>query len=284
MPDFVGRDKTAGNEIMFENVGNPLGIALVGFLSANSFDVLGVSKDNVTRLFKYSANLVPQSWTCFPFARTEISTLRLLSILNAKRQSARSKPLWTDLFVPNKCRNSALSVPTLTPFTRLVLKSMLLFLLLPKTSDLRLISFLPFRVSKPLRPLPLSPKSAWICPCSRRRNISVLGRDSSPKTMRAPARRKPLVSPVRALSSNLCLCNALSPFATPQSTLKSNTAIFCSKSVVGTRKRLLLFAGCCLPLFTPFSNPTLPTILISTNLTTLPLRNVFSRSQPPLLY
>ena len=52
MPDFVGRDKTAGNEIMFENVGNPLGIALVGFLSANSFDVLGVSKDNVTRLFK----------------------------------------------------------------------------------------------------------------------------------------------------------------------------------------------------------------------------------------
>ena len=52
MPDFVGRDKTAGNEIMFENVGNPLGIALVGFLSANSFDVLGVSKDNVTRQFE----------------------------------------------------------------------------------------------------------------------------------------------------------------------------------------------------------------------------------------
>ena len=66
--------------------------------------------------------------------------------------------------------------------------------------------------------------------------------------------------------------------------ISGNTYIFCSKSVVGTRKRLLLFAGCCLPLFTPFSNPTLPTILISTNLTTLPLRNVFSRSQPPLLY
>lgn len=52
MPDFVGRDKTAGNEAVLENVGNPLGIAFVGFLAADGFDVLGVSKDNVTRQFE----------------------------------------------------------------------------------------------------------------------------------------------------------------------------------------------------------------------------------------
>ena len=52
MPDFVGRDKTAGNETVLENIGNPLGFALVGFLAADGFDILGVSKDNVTKLFE----------------------------------------------------------------------------------------------------------------------------------------------------------------------------------------------------------------------------------------
>lgn len=126
---------------------------------------------------------------------------------------------------------------------KLVPKLIHLFLLLPKTSALKSSSFLPFRVSKPRLPLPLSPKSAWICPCSQRRNTSVLGRGSFHKTMRAQARRKLLASPAQALSSNLCLYNAPSPFANLQSILKFNIAIFCLKSVVGTRKRLLLFAG-----------------------------------------
>ncbi len=59
MPDFVGRDKTAGNEPMLENVGNPFGVALVGFLATDGFDVLGVSKNNVTRMFEYVVNRNP---------------------------------------------------------------------------------------------------------------------------------------------------------------------------------------------------------------------------------
>ena len=52
MPDIERRNKTAGNDVEFENVGDPLGVTLVGFLAADSLDILRVSKDNVARLFE----------------------------------------------------------------------------------------------------------------------------------------------------------------------------------------------------------------------------------------
>jgi hypothetical protein len=37
---------------VFERVGNPLGVFLVGFLAANGFDVFRVGEDDVAREFK----------------------------------------------------------------------------------------------------------------------------------------------------------------------------------------------------------------------------------------
>ena len=59
MPNFVGRNKTFRKEVVLENLVNPLSAALVDFLATDDFDVLGVSKDNVTKLFKHVVNVKP---------------------------------------------------------------------------------------------------------------------------------------------------------------------------------------------------------------------------------
>jgi hypothetical protein len=53
LPDFKRRNKTAGDEIVFKNIRDPLRILGIGFLPANRFDVLGVRQDDITRAFKY---------------------------------------------------------------------------------------------------------------------------------------------------------------------------------------------------------------------------------------
>ena len=47
LSDIRRRDKTPGDKIVFEDVGNPPGISFVGFLTSNCFHIFGVSQDNV---------------------------------------------------------------------------------------------------------------------------------------------------------------------------------------------------------------------------------------------
>ena len=47
-----GRYKASGNKIVFEDVSNPLSVALVGFLPPNRLHVFGVGKDNVAGGFQ----------------------------------------------------------------------------------------------------------------------------------------------------------------------------------------------------------------------------------------
>lgn len=47
LANVCGRNKTAGHQIMLENVGNPFGVFLVGFLPANRLDVFRMGEDNV---------------------------------------------------------------------------------------------------------------------------------------------------------------------------------------------------------------------------------------------
>ena len=46
------RNKAAGNQIVFEDIGNPLGIFLVGFLTPNRLDILGVCQNDFAVCFK----------------------------------------------------------------------------------------------------------------------------------------------------------------------------------------------------------------------------------------
>ena len=48
LPNISRRDKTAGYQIVFEDVGDPLGIFLVRFLPTNCFDILRVGQNNGT--------------------------------------------------------------------------------------------------------------------------------------------------------------------------------------------------------------------------------------------
>ena len=41
---------------MLEDVGNPLGISLVGFLSPNGFHIFGVSEDDIAGVFQNIVN------------------------------------------------------------------------------------------------------------------------------------------------------------------------------------------------------------------------------------
>jgi hypothetical protein len=52
LPDDKRRDKTAGNEVVLEDISDPLGILGVGFLAADGFDVFGMSKDHFTGGFE----------------------------------------------------------------------------------------------------------------------------------------------------------------------------------------------------------------------------------------
>ena len=47
LPNISRRDKTAGHQIVFENVGDPLGVFLVGLLSPYSLNVLGWARTMV---------------------------------------------------------------------------------------------------------------------------------------------------------------------------------------------------------------------------------------------
>jgi hypothetical protein len=52
LPDFKGRDKTAGNKIGFEDVGDPLCVAHVGFLAPYGFDIFGMREDDFAGCFE----------------------------------------------------------------------------------------------------------------------------------------------------------------------------------------------------------------------------------------
>ena len=47
LADIRRRDKAPGNEVVLEDIRNPLGVFLVGFLSPNSLDVLRVGKHDI---------------------------------------------------------------------------------------------------------------------------------------------------------------------------------------------------------------------------------------------
>jgi hypothetical protein len=52
LSDFKRWDKARSNQVMLEEVGYPLRIFLVGLLSSDSLDILGVSQANVAGFFK----------------------------------------------------------------------------------------------------------------------------------------------------------------------------------------------------------------------------------------
>ena len=52
MSNFKRWDKARSNQIMLEEVGYPLRIFLVGLLSSDSLDILGVSQANLAGFFK----------------------------------------------------------------------------------------------------------------------------------------------------------------------------------------------------------------------------------------
>jgi len=52
LSNFKRWDKARSNQIMLEEVGYPLRIFLVGLLSSDSLDILGVSQANLAGFFK----------------------------------------------------------------------------------------------------------------------------------------------------------------------------------------------------------------------------------------
>jgi hypothetical protein len=88
-------------------------------------------------------------------------------------------------------------------------------------------------------------ESAWICPCSQCLSASAHGPVWSRRITRAPARRKRPESPAPGHTSSHFWSSVRLLSACRTSTLKSNHAILRSKNAAGTRKRLLLSAGCC---------------------------------------
>ena len=59
LPDVCRRDKAAGHQIVFENIGDPLGILLVSFLSPYRLDVLRVGQHDTTGGFQDVVNGYP---------------------------------------------------------------------------------------------------------------------------------------------------------------------------------------------------------------------------------
>lgn len=52
LADICRRDKTPCNKVVFEDVGNPLGVAFSGFLISNRFRIFRVSEDNGAGAFQ----------------------------------------------------------------------------------------------------------------------------------------------------------------------------------------------------------------------------------------
>ena len=140
----------------------------------------------------------------------------------------------------------------------------------------RSTSLLRCRVSKPLPPLELSPKLAWICPCSPPQSISALGLVLRRRTTRVQARRKPLGSHGQATTSSHCLFNVRFVRFAQNRILKFAIGIYLLKSAGVTRKPLLLLPECCLPSFTTSSKRTNP-IIPSFMLTLTTLRRIIGR-------
>ena len=59
LADIRWWDKTAGHQIVLEDVGDPFGVFLVGFLSPNCLDVLGVGQNNGAGGFQNVVNGYP---------------------------------------------------------------------------------------------------------------------------------------------------------------------------------------------------------------------------------
>ena len=51
--------KAPGNKVMLKQISNPFGIFLVSFLSTDSLNIFGMSKDNLTILFEDVINRDP---------------------------------------------------------------------------------------------------------------------------------------------------------------------------------------------------------------------------------
>jgi len=52
LPNICRRDKAAGNKVVLEDIRNPFGILLVGFLALDGFDILRVSKNDIAGVFQ----------------------------------------------------------------------------------------------------------------------------------------------------------------------------------------------------------------------------------------
>ena len=52
LPDISRRNKTAGNKVVFENVGDSFSVLFVCFLAPNRFDIFRVSKNDIAGIFK----------------------------------------------------------------------------------------------------------------------------------------------------------------------------------------------------------------------------------------
>lgn len=59
LANICRRNKAARNQVVLEDVCNPFGIPLVGFLAPNCFHILGVSKNNITGGLKDVVNRNP---------------------------------------------------------------------------------------------------------------------------------------------------------------------------------------------------------------------------------
>lgn len=52
LADIFRRDKTPCKKVVVEDVGNPLGVAFIAFLTSNRFHIFRVSEDNSTGAFQ----------------------------------------------------------------------------------------------------------------------------------------------------------------------------------------------------------------------------------------
>lgn len=59
LPDICRWNKTTGYKVMFEDIGNPFCVFLVGFLAANCFDILWMCQNDFTVCFKDIVNRDP---------------------------------------------------------------------------------------------------------------------------------------------------------------------------------------------------------------------------------
>ncbi|GHV48087.1 hypothetical protein FACS1894204_12110 [Synergistales bacterium] len=53
LPNIEGRNKTWRYKVMFEYVGNPTSVFLIGLLAADRFDVFGVRENDMAGLFEH---------------------------------------------------------------------------------------------------------------------------------------------------------------------------------------------------------------------------------------